>query len=226
MKACLRKVLSNARLTFDELKTVLMEVETTINCRPLTYECDEPGEEVLTPSHLIYGRRIRGMPDEIVEPDDYKTKNTCDKRFRYLTQRLQHFWKRWRREYLVNLREFHRPQAEDHGVAKAEVGDVVTVFEEEVKRNKWKLVVIKELIKGKDGVVRGAKVRVLTNGIPFHVSRPVQKLYPLEIKSKHQQQAIERAPAHERDANAPAREVPKRSAALDAGWKTKVMLDS
>jgi hypothetical protein len=58
VKVCLRKVLGSARLTFDELRTILAEIETTINCRPLTYQYDEPGEDVLTPSHLIYGRRM------------------------------------------------------------------------------------------------------------------------------------------------------------------------
>jgi hypothetical protein len=118
------------------------------------------------------------MPDEIVELDDYANKSTCDERFRYLTTRLKHFWKRWRREYLVNLREDHKPRADDHGVAKVNVGDVVTVFEEDVKRNKWKLGVVEGLIKGKDGVVRGAKLRVITSGKPVHLSRPVQKWYP------------------------------------------------
>jgi hypothetical protein len=131
-------------LTFDELRTILAEIETTINCRPLTYQYDELGEDVLTPSHLIYGRRIKGMPDEIVEPDDSANKSTCDERFRYVTTRLKHFWKRWRREYLVNLREYHKPRADDHGIAKVNVGDVVTVFEEDVKRNKWKLGVVAE----------------------------------------------------------------------------------
>ena len=43
----------NARLTFDELATLLAEIECTLNSRPLTYEYNEVGEEVLTPSHLI-----------------------------------------------------------------------------------------------------------------------------------------------------------------------------
>ena len=67
VKACLRKVLGNARLTFDELLTVLVKVEGTLNSRPLTYNYNEVEHEVLTPSHLIFGRRIQSMPDEIAE---------------------------------------------------------------------------------------------------------------------------------------------------------------
>ena len=70
MKRCLRKVLGNARLTFDELFTVLIEVEGTLNSRPLTYDYQEEGEEILTPSHLMFGRRIKTMPDEIIEDEE------------------------------------------------------------------------------------------------------------------------------------------------------------
>ena len=47
-KRCLRKTLRNAKLNYDELHTALVEVEGTLNSR----------EEPLTPSHLMYGRRI------------------------------------------------------------------------------------------------------------------------------------------------------------------------
>ena len=70
VKDCLRETLGNARLSYEELLTVLAEGECTLNARPLTYEYNEVYGEVLTPSHLIYGRRIKSLPDEITEPDD------------------------------------------------------------------------------------------------------------------------------------------------------------
>ena len=60
VKRCLRKTLGNARLTLDERNTV--EVEGTLNARPLTDEYEEFDGEILTPSHLIYGRAISIMP--------------------------------------------------------------------------------------------------------------------------------------------------------------------
>ena len=51
---------------------------------------------------------------------------------------------------------------------------------------KWKLGVVESLVAGKDGIVRGAQVRFITKGKPVHLSRPVQKLLPLEIWSKRE----------------------------------------
>ena len=58
MKRCLRKVLGNAKLSFDELSTIVTEVEAKLNSRPLTYHYSELWEEFLTPSHLLDRRRL------------------------------------------------------------------------------------------------------------------------------------------------------------------------
>ena len=131
VKRCLRKVLGNARLTFDELFTVLVEVEGTLNSRPITYEYDETSEEVLTPSHLLFGRRVKTMLDMVVE-DNEKRENKYTRRFRYLSVRLAHFWNRWRREYLTGFCEFHRSKVSE-GAESVRVGDLVTVYEENKK---------------------------------------------------------------------------------------------
>ena len=80
VKRCLRKVLGNAKLTFDELNTVLVEVEGTLNSRPLTDAFEELEGEVLTPSHLIYGRAIHFIP----EKETIQGESSCGERFRYM----------------------------------------------------------------------------------------------------------------------------------------------
>ncbi|GFX66694.1 integrase catalytic domain-containing protein [Trichonephila clavipes] len=50
----LRKILGRALLTFEELSTILSEVEVIFNHRPLTYVENDPGEpEPLTPAHFL-----------------------------------------------------------------------------------------------------------------------------------------------------------------------------
>ena len=133
--------MGNARLSFDELLTVINEVEATLNSRPLTYEYDTPGEEVLTPAHLMYGRRLASLPESPEVVDDIG----CNRRYRYVNEKLQNFWKRWHREYLADLRESHDCNAKK-AVKGPKVGDVVIVYEDAVKRNNWKMAVIEDLI--------------------------------------------------------------------------------
>ena len=56
-KRCLKKLLGNAKLNYEELFTVMTEVEAVLNSRPLTYVYSEDIETPLTPSHLVMGKR-------------------------------------------------------------------------------------------------------------------------------------------------------------------------
>ena len=56
-------------LTRDDLHTLLLEIEGVINARPLTYVYDD-SEGIpypLSPSQLIYGRKIASSPAEEVQ---------------------------------------------------------------------------------------------------------------------------------------------------------------
>ncbi|GIY84035.1 reverse transcriptase [Caerostris extrusa] len=55
VKDPLRKILGRAILTFEELSTILTEIEAVINMRPLTYTTNDLGEtEPLTPAHFLH----------------------------------------------------------------------------------------------------------------------------------------------------------------------------
>ena len=62
VKRCAKKVLRNAKVTLDELYTILVEIEGTLNNRPLTYMSSEEFDQALTPSHLICGRKLEQLP--------------------------------------------------------------------------------------------------------------------------------------------------------------------
>ena len=71
-KRCLRKMLGQARLSGDEMHTTIIEVESILNSRPLTYMSSADVEEPLTPSHLLVGRRLLSLSDDLtyLEDDD------------------------------------------------------------------------------------------------------------------------------------------------------------
>ena len=69
-KQCLKKIIGQAKLSYDELLTALTEVEMVLNSRPLTYVSANNLEEPLTPSYLLISRRVMSLPEPIPEDDD------------------------------------------------------------------------------------------------------------------------------------------------------------
>ena len=153
------------------------------------------------------------MPDVPVEEAEDET-------------RLAHFWKKWRTEYLSGLREYHKSRS---GANRKEisVNDIVTVFEDNVKRGFWKTAIVEELIEGKDNVVRGAKIRVITRGKPIRMSRPIQKLYLLEIRRETESTGVRNAEEQSEQTikETTKRNVPRRAAAIASEQKTRKMVD-
>ena len=58
VKSQLKVQLGNARLTIDELLTVLLEIERVLNNRPITYDYPTDLDKCLTPNNLLFGRRL------------------------------------------------------------------------------------------------------------------------------------------------------------------------
>ena len=87
-------------------------------------------------------------------------------------------WLRWTKEYIRGLRERHCGNKTDGSKdCNLRVGEVVIIRGDEKNRNQWKLGIVQEFIKGKDGIIRGAKLRAGKSCL----ERPVQHLYPLEL---------------------------------------------
>ena len=188
-KRCLRKVIGRAKFTHDELVTAVTEIESILNSRPISYIMSSGDlEEPLTPSHLIVGRRLLNLPDNICysSTTDEFTVNTSpfllNKRMRYLHSTIDHFWTRWRDEYLLNLREGHYDNKGKSRSRTIKVGDIVVIHSDDCARGFWRLGKVKEVIPGRDGEVRGGVVQVLSGGKRVSLMRrPVQRLIPLEV---------------------------------------------
>ena len=194
VKRCLKKSISNKKLNYEELLTILIEVEMVLNNRPLTYIDEEERCQPLTPSHLFHGRRIlttNAVDEEVknVENINREEAVSCIKK---INDSLHHFWKRWLHEYLINLRESHKLRG---AAADIQVGDIVIIHEEGVKRHKWKIGKVEKLIKGNDDIVRGAVLKYNKGDREQEISRPLQLLYPMEINKRHELSGIKRIPS-------------------------------
>ena len=53
VKNSLKKILGKARLSYDEIHSIIYEIENVVNSRPLTYLDEYNFDEPLTPYHLI-----------------------------------------------------------------------------------------------------------------------------------------------------------------------------
>ncbi|XP_032226844.1 uncharacterized protein LOC116610192 [Nematostella vectensis] len=174
----LKKVLGRASINLVTLQTVVMEIEAILNDRPLTYVSpDINDEDRLTSSHLLYGR---SLPHPDTDADDLTDPSYGnDAHLRRDATRvalvIQHFWQRWKQEYLTSLRCFHGATG-GSGETRIKIGDVVQIHSEK-KRLNWKLGVVEDLIRGADGCVRAVTLKTAKG----HTNRPISKLYPLEI---------------------------------------------
>ncbi|XP_071127721.1 uncharacterized protein [Mytilus edulis] len=177
-KDSIKKVLGRSLIQIELLRTIVTEVEAILNDRPLTYVSSDPLDEPLTPSHLLYGRRITSLPyptnQELEHSLNDMTHKSTNKLFKMKSQIIQSFWYKWKHEYLTALREYHRNTGNNKQLIT--IGDVVQIYEDS-PRIKWTLAVVEKLNVGGDGLARSAVIRT-KNGL---TSRPITKLYPLEV---------------------------------------------
>ena len=171
-----KKTLGRVRINLATLETIVVETETILNDRPLTYISDDLTDpQPLTPAHLLHGRRLTRLPHEITTFEDLQdpnyhvaTKIRRDARVQSIL--LQHFARRWRREYLTSLRKFYRSSNKGRG-QQVKVEDVVLIHDDCPWIN-WKMAVIESVVTGNDGEVRSANIHT-KSGI---TNRPVMKL--------------------------------------------------
>ena len=171
-----------SNVIFEELKTILVEVETIVNNRPISYVYDdnEGISYALTPSHLIYGRRIATIPSD-AHYEIVSTAKSLTKRSKHHMKLLDRFTKSWKRNYLLNLRERSLKTDGSFKETGIRIGDIVLLKGENSRRTFWKLAKVENVIKGPDGIAR--KIKVLTNdGRTVVLRRSVKNLIPMKFK--------------------------------------------
>ena len=171
-KIHLCRIVGEVRLTFEELSTVLAQIEACLNSRPLVplNTPDEDGIEALTPGHFLIGRPLCALPD----PSSSYRQLSLLKRWDLCQNLSRHFWKRWSAEYLTTLNKFSKWK---NPTKNLKVGDVVILKEDNLFPTKWPLARVSAVYYGKDGLVRFDTVTTAKGTY----KRPVTKLVPLLV---------------------------------------------
>ncbi|GMT14524.1 hypothetical protein PFISCL1PPCAC_5821, partial [Pristionchus fissidentatus] len=115
--------------------------------------------------------------------------------------RLNSFWARWKKEYLVNLREVYtreHPHPRSTSTRFPEKGEIV-IIDDELDSGQWKLA---EVIDSRDDYNRSATVRLASGST---LTRPISKLYAMElrgiVRQEQQMDVSKRDPPLEADEN-------------------------
>ena len=153
-------------LTEEALSTLMCEVESIINGRPLTTVSDDANDlSPLTPNHLLLLKCGPTLPPGIFEPTD----NYARRKWRQVQYLSDVFWKRWRKEYLVLLQQ---RQKWTKCRENFKIGDLVLLVDGNSPRNHWKLGRVMEAYPDRHGFVRSVKLKTSTSIL----DRPISKL--------------------------------------------------
>lgn len=172
VKYHLKRVTSSANLTYEEMNTVLVQIEAILNSRPLTPMSSDPSDlTALTPSHFLIGRTISLLPSP-----QLKESAAVHSLSRYMrTQQMKiHFWNRFYKEYLSELqkRQKWRKQGE-----QLQLGEMVLVKDDRLLPNQWLMGRVTCLHPGSDGITRVADVLTTTGTL----RRAYNRLCPLPV---------------------------------------------
>ncbi|XP_029167413.1 uncharacterized protein LOC114937904 [Nylanderia fulva] len=165
----LRRVIGETTLTYEELSTLLTQIEACLNSRPLQALSDDPDDtSALTPGHFLIGAPLLAVP----EPSSTGQPASTLSRWRHLQLMRDHFWQRWSAEYVHGLNprtKWVKSEAAPH------VGDLCLIRSELTPPTRWPLARITRLHPGDDGIVRVVSVRTATS----EFVRPLVKLVML-----------------------------------------------
>lgn len=106
----LRRLIGEAKLTYEDFSTLLCQIESCLNSRPLLTLTYDPSDlQPLTPAHFLIQSALYLIP----EPDCIDNKIPLSKRWQAVQQMQQDYWKWWAQEYLQSLQRREKWRA--HG---------------------------------------------------------------------------------------------------------------
>ncbi|XP_052742637.1 uncharacterized protein LOC128198921 [Bicyclus anynana] len=151
MKYHLKRIMQS-NLTYEEMSTLLCQIEACLNSRPLCPIEDDDDAPPLTPAHFLVGESLNTIPSPNLE----NISMTYLSRWQRLQKLLQDFWHRWQSEYLNRLQQRHKWCKRTR---ELDIGQIVTIKSDNLPPGKWMLGRITGKHPGNDGVTRVYSVK-------------------------------------------------------------------
>lgn len=172
MKFHVKRIMGMKILPYEQFYTLLLQVEAILNSRPINPLSDDPKDmQALTPGHFLVGEPLVTPLPFVIDP---KPTTVGVRLWKDRQRMVQHFWERWKNEYLTTLQERKKWRKEKESL---EIGQLVVLRSENFPPASWALGRICELLRSKDGLVRNVIVETATTKL----KRPVQKICVLPI---------------------------------------------
>ncbi|CAK9816895.1 hypothetical protein ANTPLA_LOCUS9158 [Anthophora plagiata] len=168
----LYRTVGEAMFTYEQFNTCIVEIESILNSRPLTPLSSDPNDLIaLTPAHFLIGDSLPSFPEIDLQDVPINRLSTWQR----VQKVKQHFWKRWHKEYLNELRT--RSKWHQGNGVQIKIGQLVMIKEDNLPPMQWSMGRIVAVHPGADNIVRVATVKTQT-GV---YKRCVKKLAPLPI---------------------------------------------
>lgn len=164
-KNLLVKACKTSILNFEELTTLLCQIEACLNSRPLTPLSSDPADvRALTPGHFLIGVPLLDVPDV-----NSSTNISLSARWNLIQKMKREFWNRWTRDYLHHLQQ--RPKWCSKR-SNLQINDLVIIHEPNSPPLFWRMGRIAKVFPGRDNQVRVIEIHT-KEGM---VKRPITKV--------------------------------------------------
>lgn len=173
VKYHLKRVISLTPLTYEDMYTVLIQIESILNSRPLTPLTTDPNDlDILTPAHFLIGRSFSTIPDPDVRDLSVSRLN----RYQHLQQITRHFWAKWSKEYIGELQQRTKWKI---GSEAIKVGVLVLLKDDNLPPARWLTGRIQDIHPGVDNITRVVTVKCSNGAI---IKRAVTKVCILPME--------------------------------------------
>lgn len=147
------RIVDKAHLTFEELQTVLCEIEAILNSRPLTALSSDPNDLLyLIPGHFLVSTTLNSFPcSDLSDVNENRLV-----RWQRVEQIRQHFWRRWSMN--ISVRYKNDPNGKPPKT-QLQSNQLVLIKQPNLAPLQWTLGRVQDVHSGSDSIVKTATVK-------------------------------------------------------------------